>query len=144
MTCEYCGKYISNNLSECPYCGAPNPVYKKLEDEISKSEKEIERLKSEIETRKLAEEKEQQEIENEVNEIVKMSAICSIFTAFITVSVFSINHNIDYVSMLLMFYTGNSIGNAVLFAVLSGLRANKIVKLIFCAGFMILGCLILK
>ena len=61
MTCEYCGKYIPNQLTECPYCGAANPVYKKLEDEItltkekiSQSEKELERLKNEREAKKKA------------------------------------------------------------------------------------------
>ncbi len=32
MTCKYCGKYLSNEVSECPYCGVENP-FEKLEKE---------------------------------------------------------------------------------------------------------------
>lgn len=147
MTCEYCGKYIPNQLTECPYCGAANPVYKELEDEIaltkkkiSESEKELERLKNERSVR----ENTAREADEKNAEIVKMAAICSVVTAFVTTAAFSVNHNIDFMTMFIVFYIGNIIGNSILFAILSGFKANKIVKLIFCAGFMVLGCIILK
>lgn len=141
MTCEYCGKYISNQMTECPHCGAANPVYKQTEDElVPLKEKEAE-LQTKLEDMKLAKETEQQETVQAAYDIVKMSAICSVFTSIATTAVFSANHDIDFIPMLLVFYFGNLIGNGILFAILNVLKSNKFVQLIFCAGFMVLGSL---
>ncbi len=140
MTCEYCGKYISDRLTECPYCGAANPVYKQMEDELTQLKKKETELRATLEEKKLAKEAEQQETVREAYDTVKMSAICSVFTALATTIAFSMNHDIDFMSMILVFYLSNLIGNGLLFAVLNAFKANKIIQLIFCAGFMILGC----
>ena len=147
MTCEYCGKYIPNQLTECPYCGAANPVYKKLEDEItltkekiSQSEKELERLKNERDAKKKA----AAEADREATEGITMAAICSIVTAFAETVAFTLDRNVNFMIIFIVFYIGNFLGNSFLFAVLSGFNANKIIQLILCAGFMILGCIILK
>lgn len=140
MTCEYCGKYIPNQLTECPNCGAANPVYKQMEDEIALKKKEIERLKNEFEAKKKAAE----ESDREAAEGITMAAICSIVTAFSETVAFTLDRNVNFMIIFIVFYIGNLLGNYFLFAVLSGFKANKIVKLIFCAGFMIYWCFILK
>lgn len=154
MFCDYCGKYISSGTYECPYCGAENPeiieLKKKIEEQKAKN-KDLEKLLEQEEQNLIAEKKRvserQKEIAEQNQEIVEMiraATVYSIFTAIFTTAAFGASHKIDFLSMFLVFYIGDLIGNLIMFSFINFFFEvrNKKLKYILYTG-LTLGCCIL-
>ena len=144
MLCEYCSREMPPDSPYCPYCGAVNPAYdeyvrqkaeeqkqaaetaKEISDYIHSLKKQQER-KREIQHRRR---EERERNDREGAECIAVSALSSILTAIITLVGFGNNHDIDYLSMFLVFYAGNLIGNTVLLLFINGFIRNQKAKYI--------------
>lgn len=156
MKCKYCRQTIPPDKPQCPYCGAENPEYddyvrQKAEEQQQNAEasKEvsdyIHSLKKQQELRRERQRKKQEQAaaqEHDTINLVKAVAIYSIFTAIITTVGFDQSHDIDFMSMLLLFYVGNLVGNFFLFALINAFIRNKPAKYILYTVFALSFCMI--
>lgn len=163
MKCEYCSREMPPDSPYCPYCGAVNPAYddyvrQKAEEQKQAAEtaKEIlnfvnnlnkkQERSNEIKQRRRETQRKKQEQaaaqERDTINLVKAVAIYSIFTAIITTVGFDRSHDIDFMSMLLLFYVGNLIGNFFLFAFINAFVRNKPAKYILYTVFVLSFCMI--
>lgn len=156
MKCEYCNQIIPPDIPKCPYCGAGNPEYDEYLREKAEESKQAAEVNKEISNyinrtkqqheRKLEAQREKQEQateqERDTINLVKVTAICSIFTAIITTVGFGRSHDIDFMSMLLLFYIGNLVGNFFLLAFINAFIRNKAAKYIFFAVSALSFCVI--
>lgn len=156
MKCEYCNREMPPDSPYCPYCGAVNPAYDEYvrqkseeQQQAAETNKEIldyiHSLKKQQERRRERQRKKQEQAaaqERDTITLVKAVAIYSIFTAIITTVGFDLSHDIDFMSMLLLFYVGNLVGNFFLFAFINAFVRNKPAKYILYTVFALSFCMI--
>lgn len=140
-------------MLSCPHCGAANPGYRETRNttvnnttHITNNNVTINNYYGSPRTRQAPRNNYVQEQtpppltpeQEETRENWYFSLACSAFTAF-----FTLLANCDGFSLFgyIRYYIGDLIGNFILFKILSSFKANIAVKLAFCLGFMILGCI---
>ena len=158
MLCEYCHQTISSDMLCCPHCGAANPHFKEKRDTnvtinntFNTTTKNVTvnnynnynintgqtSSKKRVQTnqRQRSPQESPQELAQE-SKNTKLAVKCS----FITTFVITILIGTDPLFTYAILYLFNFLGNYLLFSFLDSFKANKIVKLIVCAGIMIIVC----
>lgn len=168
MLCEYCRQTLPDNELSCPHCGAANPNYKgsdsELKEKVVSLQKEVNYLKSKqspsitinnytnvsVPKQKSPQVKaansKRQVNSDTTDKNYKLSFKCSAVIAFFVTCVFLVTTDVDLPFLLfyLIFYFASAFANGVLFEILDIIKANKVIKLIFCAALAVLSCITLK